>query len=234
MSVTSHVSSWGLVKPPAGARINWGHPLAQGLASVVIGSSPLNVARNTTGTTSGTVTRNNATRVGEALTIDGTSGFLEYDDLPATSALAAPPFTALSFHIGSTGGVVQSFGGSGSNGGGWKMSYGGTTATLTFGGVANYLTSNAWNANVPIVAGVSVNANGGTARFFRDGRFLGSSSVGTAIAAKRQYRIGAAFNGSTLEYFGGSVGYAYLWGRALPDAEIAALYADPYCFMVPR
>jgi len=120
-----------------------------------------------------------------------------YAEIPHV-AYAPPPFSLFvvcrkSANISE---ALISFGGSGA-GGGWSIQSGGTVqdVLITYGGVATY----AGPTGFFYIAADAVYAfvvSASEARFFRDGVFMGSCSVGTPTTPSKPLTIGAEHDGT--------------------------------------
>jgi hypothetical protein len=167
-------------------------------------------------------------------------------DIIESSINVSPPFTvAIDLVYPGTFGssrVLISNGGPTTNGKGWMLALQASTTKfrLSFGGVADYSTSTG-----DLVAGnlyritCVVTGNGGTARYFINGVFDSSRSVGTmGTPQSRGITLGAAHNGSvwTLQVQSNTpIGNATVFNRALTDAEVLEEYTNPWrIFRAPR
>jgi len=150
-----------------------------------------------------------------------------------------PPFTILFVAKKSTAAIdsIISFGGA-SVGYGWQIQTGGisTSGRITYGGVADYTAiPSFYEVGTDAIYAVSVAAT--TARFFRNGRFIGSCAVGSAHTNKptQSLTLGAAYNGSayvnksTSTIYGGA-----LLSGALSDSDVAKLSENPWQIFAPR
>lgn len=68
-------------------------------------------------------------------------------------------------------------------------------------------------------------ANGTNVRLFRDGVLKGTAAAGNATGVVNSLSIGTSCNSQS---FGGDVALACNWNRALSDAEIASISANPW------
>jgi len=66
-------------------------------------------------------------------------------------------------------------------------------------------------------------------------RTTGDTTSGTiqSISSGPGIRIGASFVGGASQYFTGYIHLACIWGRVLSNSEELALHYDPYCFLEP-
>lgn len=173
-------------------------------------------------------------QIGIGNTFSG-SGYLQF----AKVAYVPPPFTIV-FVLNKSSKAIEtlvSFGGV-SGGTGWQIKTGGTATScrVTYGGVADYTAiTSFFEVGVDAVYAVSVSAS--TARFFRDGKFIGSSAVGTPSATKptRPLTLGAAYDGAFYTSYSTSTIYGgVLLAEALPDGDVARLSANPWQVFEPK
>ncbi|MBX9857420.1 MAG: hypothetical protein K2Y26_17955 [Gemmatimonadaceae bacterium] len=174
----------------------------------------------------------------------GRSGLTNFDGASFVELTGAPritggPFTALVGVI--YGGQARPYtfisqGGS-SVGYGWKLgcSPSGTDGRfqLTYGLVEDYPQSSASiPQNVPVVIGATISGDGGTCRYYIDGKQEGSTAVGTMISpSTRDLTLGASHRGGEyIDYLGAgnSIWLALVWNRELSAEEVAAISANPW------
>jgi hypothetical protein len=166
--------------------------------------------------------------------------------IESTLPRVAPPFTlALDLLFGGTRNftsAIASQGGSGGAGGGWSVNIPANSRSfrLTFGGVADYAVAGGVSMSNGVLyrLAVVVTGNGGQARYFLDGRFASSVSVGTMNQpGSRPLTFGASHNGSSFIdplIAGFGLGNVSLWSRALLDQEIADDARDSWGHLARR
>ena len=68
----------------------------------------------------------------------------------------------------------------------------------------------------------------GSHRLFVDGAFENTSGAGSVNTGTGDFRISDSSNTGGVRSFDGSTIYCYVWDRALSDAEVLAIYANPW------
>src|SRR5574337_1691604 len=138
------------------------------------------------------------------------------------------PFSvfALVSYAQTTTGAICSFGGA-SAGKGWHVgTLGANKFDLTYGGVADYQST----YTVPVgISALGVSVPGSTARFFGNGAFVGSVSVGNPATPANAFTVGASYMGAgyTTPWPDGILMLA-AWNRALADDEQEAIADNPW------
>lgn len=141
--------------------------------------------------------------------------------------------------IWNVGGATQGFVSQGgvSAGGGWSInSANNTNFRITYGGIADYSYSTYSPAQFELLRiGVVISGNGGTARYYVNGVFDSSRSVGTPGTATSNLLLGAAHDGSSVvnPMVAGALGNVTLFARALTDAEVLAEYRNTFFVFKP-
>lgn len=244
--------SWGQVKPPPGAQIDWGHPLAQGLVFCAL----LNEQ--------GGAPRDLLTGLGGAVANGASFGrFADAGIVFASVSSQSAAWTGITGPVTRAPTAGLTVAGSMVTGPG---NYGAASRALISTCNANkgyclFLDSNnnpRFVVNDNIGSGASSQAIGsiavpqffslrmsasydrstGTHLYYRGTQQAtnsGNTSV-TFVAPGQVPTIGNTGTGDTLAPIGfldGGVGYAYIWHRSLTASEHAWLAAEPYAFIAP-
>ena len=229
-------------KPPPGAQINWGHPLATGLTACFLLNTGSGSADDFVYGYRGTLT-NGARWVisqqGHAVDFDGVNQFIS---IPHTSKLMFPSsFTIVARILLNAAAVeddviVSKTLAVGSQTGYFFAEHNGAT-TIDFGfynGVAYKVANGATGIGTntwATVAGV-FDDNADTNTVFLNGVQDGQvSSVGNVVSNTNAVEIGSKSNelGKTLD---GQVAWVYLFDIAKTRAEIQWLNTEPYAFLL--
>lgn len=213
---------------PQSFSVDWSHPIAQGLTSLVV---PQSIAR-TTDVVGNPLTVSGATTNARAITIASTQ-FVTLGTVGAATrwtalALARPTATS----AGNAQGLVTRVG-SGST---HNFYIGFQAATGNFevghresaGGAYRFTTGVAQTLNreqlfVGTYDGTNIQA-------WRDGSRVGVVAATDPNAGVFTLAIGGVADGALYRYVG-DVRLAATWNRALSANEIATLTADPFCFL---
>ncbi len=219
----------GQQKPPLGTRIDWSHPLAQGLALCLPlteggGGSVFDLCRDVGYATPAGTTWTAQAALGAALHFPGNAG------IRTTYTTQLADFTACVWYLDSTllgnerlldkhatAGFWLGRGGIGSQetvGGGCLMS---TTPYGIFVSVDNAL---------PHLLVGSRQGNQWT--IWVDGIAQRSTTVSTALISADSLCLGANTINNTSQPFNGIMSGVLLYSRALSAAEVAWLYAEPW------
>lgn len=248
MGIVSTIGRRSRWAPPAGASLDWNHPLAANLEFAVVPASAGTVPGVADATGKTTVTRNgnmsvSASPTGSALTIGSVNAYLYLGTLSANRPLLAggPVWTVVGNFAappGLVGEVVgyyeRDFGAQDiakinlrvSNDSQSRIQY------RTPGGV---ITSCSADWATPICDSrfhqLAVWKNGTTVGMARDGGELPVSMPTTLTAG--DVLTSTSMSRRVVESAPVTVAfeYSYGWSRQLSLAEIAALYADPYCML---
>jgi hypothetical protein len=232
---------WGLWKPPFGADVNLGHPLAKNLTAFYLfneGGGTL-INDNVAGINNGAIQKLGASTNTQWLPTPYGIG-LKHDATAANNGIklntAITSGTTFTFEVlfnwtlgsGSTYGNLLSHSASngfwfkGNGGGG-----GGVTLTLS----ADHLNTTTLSANKWYHYVCSVNA--GTATFYINGKADGSVGSVTSLSLDGMLCDNNGTSGG--EQFIGSVAYERFWiGRALTANEVQQLYLNPFDMVVPQ
>lgn len=232
---------WGKQKPPLGAQINWGHPLARDIKLVYFLPSPHNIVTAKPGTISGIPGSDMRGWI-----LDGT----QY--LQAAETVAVSPTKSLTvIAMGSTITLP------GANTRDWAIAKGAASNyefELCF--VSNLLVSNKAQFSLLQPSGVGFyrtvggvttievgriymvggtwNINGTEASIFLDGKKEGSITTGAGTLAEGTAPVQIASRAdATSQKHRGLLQYAAAWQRCLTVAEMEWLNAEPYAFMQP-
>jgi hypothetical protein len=224
-------SSWKNQKPPPGARINWGHPLARGLYLANIGGRD-ELVRGLSMTPNG-CTPGVTTPYGSAWKVPNGSFYA------TPPRLIGPRFSTFSRFMVTTIGAgdqtLQAMGGAASNAGWYVAVNTGDGIRLAFGNINYYTLSGTIQSSRPTDVTVTCPANGGTATGYVDGMRSGASAVGTMSTPTTSiWELGANGTGGGSGVGGimtGSISISYLWDRVLRADEAAWLHAEPYAFI---
>ena len=216
-------------KPPLGTPIDWSNPLVQGL----VGAWAFNEG-------GGAEAFNTVTGKSTPLYVSeffGPNGLASMGNIGASteSIVLGNDFTILSIQKEATA-YGAALGLANSSGLRWTSVEGGTTfrflnrdpdgTTLidlqpaTGGG-----TSNTWITLASVMKST-------TGSLYRDGKFLSSTVGSISVAGNVAWNV--SLLGGSGRNITGSVGYIYLFNRALSPAEIAALSANPWQIYEPE
>lgn len=225
-------------QPQYPAQIDWGNPITRGL--VFAGSARHDAVKGEPLAFIGTA---NLRATPSGLFVGGFNNNPENYAASRNTKVSSGSFTV--FFVTQYGGetvvsnVAATFISSGgaSSGGGWKVSIQGAVSqglrkfSLTFGGVEDYSASSALlSPGKTYAIGVVVSGNGGAATYWIDGVADSTRAVATRLAASRPITIGSSHNGENyVDPLNTShVGQALVWNRALTDAEIRSISANPW------
>lgn len=236
-----------IVKPPVGSQINWGHPLAQGLAGCwLFNEQGGAVVRNlAAGDTSAAFT-SPAWRVspsGYAGDFNGTSGFITVAAHPKIDNLGPLTLVFRAVYSGTLGRyLLDKSDGNVVNGDWWvEITTGNEMAFVKELGTTNIsrVTSSSglaggvwftgaitWNGVVGAADSVRLYINGREASY-------GVTQTGAGARADLSLDLHIARRKSNSTFLASGLDYLYLFNRALPPNEIAALFVTPYAPIQP-
>lgn len=236
--------SWGQVKPPPGARIDWGHPLAQGLvfASVVNpqGGMPVDLVTGAQGAAANGVTAWGQKAYTEVQFTKASSQSVKW---PASGPYMAVPSVGLSamvvgFHTAPTTSSLDTFLSNQSGNKGFGLfCHGGPI----FGYTNNIGSGTLTSAGPDLTAGREYVILGTYSRpaslltCYLDGVVRSSGACSLTLVAPGQGPEMGHSGGGDLgnSYTNGGVGLGYIWHRALSADEAQWLRAEPYAFIAP-
>lgn len=217
MAIQQIVTPWDQ-QPQEAAEIDWANPLAAHARALITcrlehvsGSLATSVAGSPPDLAPGAA--------GLGLKFGGSSAV----EFPGAKYVP-PPLTVcfVANKSSSASDALISFGGAAS-GAGWQIQTAGVAVDgrITYGGVADYSPiGTLFSVGVDAVYHVTVSAN--TARFYRNGAFIGSCAVGTPNTPTKPLTLGAAWTGSAYANFSSSTIYgAQVFSRVLSDQEVA-------------
>lgn len=238
---TINKHSWGAVKPPLGAQVDWGHPLTRGLVSAhipqasssvdLVGKELLSIEGGARvdhegvviDTTDASVSAPlpNRLRLSFPITIvakvrfDGTpvinSGIFGACHNPDGD----PPYLPWQLFVNAEGRMTIAWNDNGS--------FGSLTNTLIPTAGETYFLAGRLGVT-PDGKRLDVN----DIPYQETGGLIGVPTYG----ASPKYGFGELFTSVTLSRaINGKVFFGYVFNRDLSDSEIAALYRDPYCFI---
>ena len=222
-------------QPQNAVGIDWSNPITSGLTSATLpaGSNLVDMVGGRSGTGS---TTSKAFVSGMGVV----TGAGSYQTFVGSKAAASSSLTVLilATPTASLAGLA-SCGTAASTG--WNLdAYGVTGYTLTFTayGVVAYSASGVGpinGQNVPYMFGFSFtpNTTGGLS-YYTNGKVVGSrqTTTGFNVSASQSLLIGASNAGSNA--FTGGIHLALVFNRALSDAEIASLSANPWQIFAPN
>jgi len=245
---------WGQVKPPPGAQIEWGHPLAQELRTCVLlndesGGSSYDLVRGRSYPWS--IVAGSPKRVPGGIDLNGGSSEGAGDPVfsPAIDRLDDKAFSCdgLIFLTGDTSGVAiavetTSSAPSGNNltsgiglgvGSGTLDSPGGTLISVN-----NWVAWQSTAVSVPKHQWVHIGftRQGTTTRVYMNGRQVHTWTQALAAfgLAPTIAPIGHTVDlDSPTRVFGERIGFSRSWSRALTSTEFAQLAAEPFAFFAP-
>lgn len=244
----------GQVKPTGVPRIDWSHPLAQGLLFYGFDTG-LGVILDLAGgrpsqqmPSASIKASNSVTPWGSGLNWtpgSGTDGRFFSSDAAIRAATANPPWTAAMATVqkATNAQVERPFNRTAGNGSGatcnWLFQYPASSSQLSFylnsgGTVAGPVGTFSGSLN-SLVTAVGVATSGSTASFYANGALVGSLTGLTIGSSNTNDAICFSGDSSANSQHAGSgfVFYGAFWNRALSQAEILQLHLDPYCFLVP-
>lgn len=224
-------------KPPAGTGIDWGNPLAQGMALLLPfaeGSGPPgDVASGSAWSLAGATGTPSwaATPAGAGFSfVAANTQYLAGPRLSALGVLNTEWTVAWSGALGSVSGTNVVIDGSNDNNG-LILHVDGGGLTIRNGGYSfvglGYTADTAWHSYV-------LSYISGTASLWVDGAPYAPVSAGTIDWTANPARVGASATTPTWAY-GGTLGYFMAWRRALPAAQAVDACANPWqLFRSPR
>jgi hypothetical protein len=214
--------------PQSGARLDRAHPLACGLQAAVQFTTEVTAVNDVTGRPFGTlgpiVTTRAASPLGSAigapLTAATTPGVTVSPAIVWPASTAGTILLHVQFRASDSFGVILAQAATRGfyfrNTGGLRLFPADTTAT-------GHMAAGEW-----ATIGVTRAADG-TVRYFKNGLFLEASVTTTTL----EFAFDGMFNDSASETAAIDITYLYVWNRVLTDAEIAALFVDPFAFYQP-
>lgn len=241
MAVLIRPRRWGRVKPPPGAHIDRGHPLAQGLQVCVIlnGSSrPVDLALNQTCTIPNGLTLGNSA-YGEELSrfTSASSQYVNLGAVPMGGDLAQFTIATRFYVTGYAAGQILVAKDRDTGGRPFTLDVSTSqNARFYVEGGTDILNANFVTAANTVYSAVGSWVGGGFMGFYRDGVLIESKTATvTSLAASPtvDLRIGGRHYSGFEDYLGGGLSYAYVWNRALTRNEAAWLHAEPYAFIQP-
>lgn len=232
-------------KPPVGAQINWGHPLARGLAGCWVfnegAGSVLDLVRGIVGTFVGGATWIR-TKMGSTVAIDGTAGArLDLGDTLNPASLPVSVVTHVDVKsLAATGGVFTTDRTTATHSGMFLLVRSTGAISLEFGdnlggGAANRRTkltgASVVAVDVPIsLVGVIRGATDMT--ILVNGIDRGGTYSGTGGAMTHTTRS-AWIGASDTLILNGRIAYVYFYTSALQDSDARWLTVEPYAFLLP-
>ena len=216
-------------QPQQAVGIDWSNPITRGLVIAFNHPSKLDHAKNRLASVNGTVTSSaNGVSFGESSSLSVTDTPLE-------------KFTIVSgaFASASTGTLFSRTSGSG---GAYRQNYvlslnGGTTPRFGFetSGSYPYIASSiSVSSGAFVVAAASY--DGATQKVYTNGISGGSQAAATPTTsiASVDTQVGAVDGTDrAVRYTGAGIKFAYLWNRALSDAEISSISRNPWQIFKP-
>lgn len=219
----------GQIPQPVGLRINFAHPLAQGLQSLVLpagGGSVIDLAKPRRGA-GGT---NSLRRRG--LTVNGAWSLAAASTLDCN--FTTPPWTVAAVgYLPSVPGTTSylfsrsNFVNSGNNVG-WVLYYDSATfncAILNNNAIGSYQLA---SSGVTVAGGdwtLAMSTDGTTRRFYINGTLNGSSTgLNLTAASATTFNMSNNFSDTTFE-----LGVGACWSRTLSDSEMRQFHYDPLC-----
>lgn len=233
-------------QPPSGARINWAHPLTQGLMRVYAfnegGGVPTDRVFGKVPTPHNTPTWTSS-RIGSGMSFASASSQNLQEssfDLTVAGSFAGDGFSVLTWTIPSTGNTMcpwdmDNFGG------GYSAMLRVDSGTWDF-----WMHSGGSDHAVGWTSGVSVGSlqqivsvwdrHAGSLAIYGNGILQNSAAVGLPDRAADALFIGSGGDiGGATQYYNGQVFLTAFWGRALGPTEVERLYSDPWgMFETPR
>ena len=231
----------GTNKPPLGSRVNWGHPLTNGLRvcaliNEVAGSACVDIA---SGRPFLLAYGNKDRRVNAIYGASGNTArwqsdvVLNYDNI-SVMAVVVPYDSSQSFVD-----IVSRFDASSSP----------RAFTLGIGGAAGQwrwlIVDSGGNKSISSAAGYSVGspvilvgtANNLNYRFFVNGQETGTAGATTGLSTSTSGGLALLGRlndgGPASTQFKGEIRLTHVWSRALTPTEVAWLAAEPYAFIAP-
>jgi Alpha-L-arabinofuranosidase B, catalytic len=243
------MARFGHIKPPGIPRIDWRHPLAQGLVFYGFDTGTgllIDLAAGRPASFVGTKAGIAPSAFGAGILWNNSNTAYFLQDAAIEAATAAGDYTAACAILPTnTSGLAAGALPFGRLIGNFTSPYYDWAFDFSGGQIYGSLLNSATYANIgnPVTisndqfASLALTAVAGTsAAFYGNGAQSGSISTGLAIASNNSagsniYLSGAS-SSSSIRPFIGFVYYGAFWKRALSAAEIAALHADPYAFLI--
>lgn len=243
--------SRGQVKPQGVPRIDWTHPLAQGLVFYAFDTGTgvvLDLVGNRPQNFAGTIDPSGATPWGTGKTYGGSGAVYFNSDADIRNPQTAQFSCACAYvQTGTVAAYTRPFGRTAENGGGqpyynwdWEINpVGNGQNIVSFNAAAGSFTTTraTWTGNANNVFTsllTTVNAPATTAIGYAQGQSIGQDTTdGASNDNNGDYIIFAAGTITSPSSFIGSVFYGALWNRVLTAAEALQLHLDPYCFLIP-
>jgi Concanavalin A-like lectin/glucanases superfamily len=250
------------VKPPGIPRLNWRHPLAQGLVfyGIDVGSGPLELVAGRPGTL-GNPTGNKpavaASPWGTGLLWNGLNSMWFGADgaIEAATTALVYSWACACVTTGTLGSSARPFGRTANNNSSapdlnWAFranasgsGQGNIAADVNSSGAQTAITTWTGNAENVFTSLVGVVSSGGAGSLYAQGALIGSNTGLTIQHADTNSSVlfagGSSTSGSAVAWTG-FVFYGAFWNRVLTPGEIVALHEQPYdllewpCERVPR
>lgn len=254
---------WGWEKPPAGAQINWGDPLAAGLVSAMLfadqgGQNLLDSASRKLATTTGSPSplwTPSRPPLGNSL------GFIGAD-LQGVNLGTPTELTSISTVITVMVGFMmnaadvtannnnnpviaaQDIDTTGTRHFSWALDVNGGNQLRWYLNGSSVLTSATMVGGVPQIAAGTFNSISGLMALYQNGIQRATTAGPVAIPANtatpitygwRQWSPSVYMgNSGNAGFWGGQIGFAYIWARELKPADIRDLYVEPYRLFLPQ
>lgn len=217
--------------PPVTARVNWSHPLAQGLRFWANPAAGADIVRGYPGTISGGASP--SSRGG--IEFSDASGQITYGQANGGLLSSGSEWSAVvQFNMGTLAdkwfiGKRQGFSpgnsefGFGTGGGGSSANVQRKDGFVNIAGV--------FSANTSYIAGASISAS--TVNIYTNGNLAGSaaSDMRADTGPTATLSVGRRADEGGDGFTTGSIQWAAVWARALSAAEMAQVYADPFCML---
>jgi hypothetical protein len=247
----------GQIKPNGLVRIDWSHPLTTGLLfyGFDTGAWIIDLVRGTNQTLVGTYDTGGMTAYGSGIAYNNDGSFLFPSD--ANIDAAGSPVSGAGYswacayvQTGTVGSFTRPFGRTAQNGGSqpflnWDFEInpsaaGQNVAVADFAGsgpsvqTSGQWTGNANNTFTSLAASILNLGPLGTLTFYAQGAQISQSTLSVPVASTTNAGIffSGASSAGAVSPFIGKVFYGAFWNRVLTAAEVAALHADPYCFLI--
>jgi hypothetical protein len=243
MSLIAPFRQWSM-KPPLGAQIAWGDPLARGLVGAWLmnegGGVPVDLVTNTRSTVTAATWA--AGMTGPGMIVNGATDIINTNAqshigangagsyalrfMPGFSPTdSASHFMAGAANVGETIELVFRKYSDNNIYAGW---FNGTESRVALAATAANMTQNVWQDYV-----LTWSQSGSI--LYRNG-----VSIGSTVTAAKNADISIAWSWlAELNQIGGSsiagskIEWGYLWSRALTPAEVQRLYVNPYALVAP-
>jgi hypothetical protein len=246
----------GQQSPRGSARIDWRHPITNGLLFYAIdtGGWLIDLVRYTTAGYVGTTDSAGMTAYGPGINWGANGGssiwFPNDAKISAAGSTNNISWACAYIQTGTVAAYTRPFGRTANNGGAvpyvnWDFeinpaSAGQNTVNANFSSVAGLASSPNWTGNAnnvftSLAATCMFLGGNHTTDLYAQGQYVSThgGDIPQDSPTNSSIMFSGASNASVISNFVGKVFYGAFWARTLSADEIAYLHADPYCFLIP-